>query len=225
VSVSRAASGRLDARPSPATTGPPPRPGVSPLDLGPGAEALLAVPPGECRSLLVFFHGAGSSAADGLRAVGDRAAAAGVAVLAPTSVASTWDLIAGGLGRDVAVLDAALAQVLDRLPVSRVGLSGFSDGGSYALCLGVANGDLAEAVLAFSPGFLAVPGRYGRPRFWISHGTEDRVLPVDRCGRRVSRELAADGYEVRYEEFTGGHVVTPDLVTAALDWWLAGPPG
>jgi phospholipase/carboxylesterase len=222
VSASRAADGRLDARPSP-SAGPPPAPGVSSLDLGPGAEVLLAVPPGEVRSLLVFFHGAGSSAADGLRAVGDPAAAAGVAVLAPTSAASTWDLIAGGLGRDVAVLDAALTHVLDRLPVSRVALSGFSDGASYALSLGVANGDLAEAVLAFSPGFLAAPGRYGRPRFWISHGTEDRVLPVDRCGRRVSRDLAAEGYDVRYEEFTGGHVVTPALVTAALDWWLTDP--
>jgi phospholipase/carboxylesterase len=225
VSASRAADGRVDARPSPTTAGPP-APGVSPLDLGPGAEVLLAVPPGECRSLLVFFHGAGGSAADGLRAVGDRAAAAGVAVLAPTSVGSTWDLIAGGLGRDVAVLDAALAQAFDRLPVDRVALSGFSDGGSYALSLGVANGDLAEAVLAFSPGFVTAPGRYGRPRFWISHGTDDRVLPVDRCGRRVSRDLADEGYEVRYEEFTGGHVMTADLVTAALDWWLGGPqPG
>jgi phospholipase/carboxylesterase len=147
-------------------------------------------------------------------------------VLAPTSVASTWDLIAGGLGRDVAVLDAALAQAFDRVPVDRVALSGFSDGGSYALSLGVANGDLAEVVLAFSPGFVAAPGRYGRPRFWISHGTEDRVLPVDRCGRRVSGDLAAEGYDVRYEEFTGGHVMTPDLVTAALGWWFAGPqPG
>ena len=95
-----------------------------------------------------------------------------------------------------------------------------SDGGSYALSLGVANGDLAEAVLAFSPGFVAAPGRYGRPRFWISHGTQDRVLPVDRCGRRVARDLQAEGYEVRYEEFAGGHVVTPELVTASIDWWL-----
>ena len=46
--------------------------------------------------------------------------------------------------------------------------------------------------------------------------------PVDRCGRRVAGDLRDDGYDVTYEEFTGGHVVTPELVTAALDWWLAG---
>jgi len=224
VSSSRAAAGRLDARPVPAPSASPPLPGVSALDLGPGEEVLLAVPPGEPspRPLLVFLHGAGGSAADGLRAVGDLAADRGVAVLAPTSAAATWDLIAGGLGRDVAVLDAALAQVFGQLPVSRVALAGFSDGGSYALSLGVANGDLAEAVLAFSPGFVAAPGRFGRARFWISHGTSDAVLPVDRCGRRVAGDLRDDGYDVAYEEFSGGHVVTPELVAAALDWWLAG---
>jgi len=224
---SRAADGRLDSRPPAQLTGPPPGPGVTRLELGPGAEVLLAVPPGDpvARPLLVFFHGAGGTADHALAAVGELAAARGVLVLAPSSGGSTWDLIAGGLGRDVAVLDAALEQVLATCPVGEVALAGFSDGGSYALSLGVANGDLAGAVLAFSPGFVSSPGRYGRPRFWIGHGAQDPVLPVDRCGRRVSAELLADGYDVTYEEFTGGHVITPALVGAALDWWLGAPAG
>jgi phospholipase/carboxylesterase len=219
---SHAADGRLDARPAAAPAGPPPSPGVSALDLGPSAEALLAVPSGAPGPLLVFFHGAGASAADSLRAVGDLAIAHGVAVLAPSSVAATWDLVAGGLGRDVAVLDAALGQVFARLPVTRTALGGFSDGASYALSLGVANGDLAATVLAFSPGFLAAPARYGRPRFWISHGSDDPVLPVAVCGRAIAADLAADGYDVVYQEFAGGHVIIPDLATAALGWWLDG---
>jgi len=105
-----------------------------------------------------------------------------------------------------------------------VALGGFSDGASYALSLGLANGDLFEAVLAFSPGFVAPPGRTGVPRIWISHGTQDRVLPVERCGRRVSRDLARAGYDVTYEEFDGGHVVPPGVLTAALAAWL-GPGG
>ena len=64
------------------------------------------------------------------------------------------------------------------------------------------------------------PHRVGRPRIWISHGTDDRVLPVARCGRRLAHELDAGGYDVTYEEFDGGHVVPPDLVTAALTTWL-----
>ncbi|WP_299952994.1 alpha/beta hydrolase [uncultured Modestobacter sp.] len=224
---SRAADGRLDSRPTQQPTGTAPGPGVSRLDLGPEAEVLLGVPPGEPvpRPLLVFFHGAGGTAEQSLAAVGAFAAARGVLVLAPTAAASTWDLIAGGLGRDVAVLDAALAQVFTTTPVTRVALAGFSDGASYALSIGVANGELAPEVLAFSPGFVSSPGRYGRPRFWVSHGTHDRVLPVDRCGRRVSAELLADGYDVTYGEFDGGHAVTPELVTAGLDWWLGSPAG
>jgi phospholipase/carboxylesterase len=218
--------GRLDTRPGPDPAGPPLPPGTTAIDSGGRAEALVAVPREGTgpRPLLVFCHGAGGDAAQSLAAVGDVAAARGVAVLATSSVAATWDLISGGLGRDVAVLDAALQEVATGLAVSRVALGGFSDGASYALSLGLANGDLFEALLAFSPGFVAPPGRTGRPRVWIAHGTADRVLPVERCGRRVARDLAAAGYDVDYDEFDGGHVVTPDLVTAALDSWL-GPPG
>jgi phospholipase/carboxylesterase len=218
----RATGGRLDSRPGPATGGPALPPGATPLDLGGSAEAVIAVPAGPDgpRPLLVFFHGAGGNAANSLAAVGDLVTARGVLVLAPTSVASTWDLIAGGLGRDVAVLDAALEEVFSRCAVDRVALGGFSDGGSYALSLGVANGDLADALLAFSPGFVAAPAQVGRPRIRISHGSGDRVLPVDRCGRRVAGELSGAGYAVDYDEFDGGHVVRPDRVTAALDWWL-----
>jgi len=192
------------------------------LGPGDGPEALLAVPPGEAvpRPLLVFFHGAGGTAQQSLAAVGDRAAEQGVLLLAPTSAATTWDLIAGGLGRDVAFLDAALAEVSQRTAVSCLAVGGFSDGASYALSLGLANGDLFEAVLAFSPGFAAPPDPEGRPRIWISHGTHDRVLPVDRCGRQVSRTLTETGYDVTYDEFDGGHAVTPGQVSTALDWWL-----
>jgi phospholipase/carboxylesterase len=221
-----AAEGRLEVRPGPAPAGPPLPPGTTAIDLGGRVDALVAVPHTGTgpRPLLVFCHGAGGDAAQSLAAVGDVATARGVAVLATSSLASTWDLITGGLGRDVAVLDAALQEVAAGLAVSRVALGGFSDGASYALSLGLANGDLFEALLAFSPGFAAPPGREGRPRVWIAHGTHDRVLPVDRCGRRVSRQLTAAGYDVVYDEFDGGHVVTPGLVAAALDTWL-GPPG
>jgi phospholipase/carboxylesterase len=220
----RAGEGRLVSRPGavPSEAAHPPAAGVLRLEL-PGAEALLAVPAGEPRPrpLLVFHHGAGGDAAQSLAAVGGPAGERGVLVLATTSAASTWDLIAGGLGRDVAVLDAALEQVFARVAVTTTALGGFSDGASYALSLGLANGDLADAVLAFSPGFAAPPARVGRPRVWVSHGTADRVLPVERCGRRVVAQLGAAGYDVTYDEFDGGHVITPGLVDAALDRWLA----
>ena len=220
-----ASSGRLDSRPTATPTGAPWPAGVRELDLGGGAEVLLAVPPGEPvpRPLLVFFHGAGGTPAQSLAALGQAAADHGVLVLAPQSGAATWDLIAGRLGRDVAVLDAALAQVAERVAVSRCAAGGFSDGASYALSIGPANGHLFDAVLAFSPGFAHPPATVGRPRLWITHGSGDRVLPVDRCGRRLAGAFGDAGYDVTYDEFDGGHEVRPEGVAAALGWWLGAP--
>lgn len=187
-------------------------------------EAVLFVPenPASTIPLLVFFHGAGGAGASSLALVRRAAAASGCAVLLPTSTDSTWDVIAGGWGIDVTRLDAALDVVFDHLSFWRVAFGGFSDGASYALSIGLANGDLAEAVLAFSPGFAAPPHQVGRPRVFISHGTQDAVLPVDRCGRVVARQMRSAGYDVSYEEFHGPHVVPGDTVLRAVRWWLDG---
>jgi predicted esterase len=152
--------------------------------------------------------------------VRDAATGAGTLVLLPSSTASTWDLLTGRTGTDVTPLDTALQHVLTTSDVGRVAFAGFSDGASYALSLGLANGDLAEAVLAFSPGFVSPPSLVGRPRCWVAHGTADTVLPVDRCGRRVVALLERQARPVHYEEFDGGHVVRPDHLDAALRWWL-----
>jgi phospholipase/carboxylesterase len=109
------------------------------------------------------------------------------------------------------------------LDLDRIAIGGFSDGGSYALSLGLANGDVFGNVVAFSPGFVAAPRRTGRPRLFISHGTADQVLPVGRCGRRVAAQLRDSGYPVTYQEFAGGHVVPPTIAAAAFDWWLGAP--
>src|SRR6202030_4387442 len=65
-------------------------------------------------------------------------------------------------------------------------------------------------------------------RIYISHGTADTVLPIDRCSRRIVPALRAAGYEVTYEEFDGGHTVPPATADRAFAWWTAGagrPPG
>src|SRR4051794_37385808 len=223
-----AAPSRLAARPRDhASTSP--ASGVFELADG----ALLAVPPaaGEGRPcpLVVLFHGAGSSAAAGLALLADEADAADLILLAPQSAGSTWDVIERGFGADVRRIDRALASVFATCPVdgSRVVFGGFSDGASYALSLGIDNGDLARHVVAFSPGFSAPAAPRGRPRILVTHGIHDAVLPIDRCSRRLVPRLRQAGYDVTYEEFDGGHAVTPALSRHALDWLPGGrgPPG
>jgi phospholipase/carboxylesterase len=76
--------------------------------------------------------------------------------------------------------------------------------------------------VAFSPGFFAPAGPQGRPRILVTHGIHDAVLPIDRCSRRLVPRLRAAGYDVTYEEFDGGHTVTPAHAIRALEW-LAAP--
>jgi phospholipase/carboxylesterase len=103
----------------------------------------------------------------------------GAILIAPDSIGRTWDVIAGAIGPDVERIDAQLAMVFDAfaIEVDRICASGFSDGASYALTLGILNGDLFSHVIAFSPGFLAARSHTGAPRIFISHGTRDEILP------------------------------------------------
>jgi phospholipase/carboxylesterase len=224
--------GRLLARPGGT---PPLQPlvaaGVRPLGLGRGRDGLLMVPEGAADGmpqrgmpLLVWLHGAGGAAPGTLGLLEPQARAAGVALLVPESRAGTWDVIRGGYGPDVAFVDAALRQAFAALPVdpARLAIGGFSDGASYALSLGLANGDLFRRVLAFSPGFAAPPGTVGRPGIYVSHGTRDDVLPIERCSRRLVPRLRDAGYAVRYEEFDGGHVVPEWVAADALALLRAG---
>ena len=216
-------SGRLTARPL-AEPVAALAAGTSALGLGSGRDGLLHVPPAAAAGtpcpLVVLLHGAGSTAANGLGLLATFADAAGLILLAPDSRGRTWDVILGDFGPDVAFLDTALERVFATCPVdpARVGLGGFSDGASYALSLGLGNGDLFTHLVAFSPGFIPPQDRVGRPPVFVTHGVEDAVLPIDRCSRRLVPMLRGSGYDVTYEEFDGGHVVPPHLVAAAVAW-------
>ena len=170
--------------------------------------------------LLVLLHGATQTGAGLLRRIGPAADQAGVAVLAPDSRATTWDAIGGSFGVDVVFLNRALQHVFARLAVdpARVAIGGFSDGASYALSLGLANGDLFPRVVAFSPGFVVPVPLQGRPRFFVSHGTADQILPIDQCSRVIVPQLRARGYDATFREFEGGHQVPADIATEALRW-------
>ena len=221
------ASGRLLARPS-GTGGEAPV-GLRPLELDAASGGYLYVAAGygvrRPAPLVLLLHGAGEDARDGLALLRQQADEASLILLALSSQGPTWDLILGRgrYGRDVAAIDEALGRAFASYAVDpgRVAVGGYSDGASYALSLGISNGDLFGHVLAFSPGFMAPAGRVGSPRFFVSHGTRDRWLPIDRTSRRLVPELEGAGYEVRYREFDGQHVVPPGIAREAVDWFTA----
>src|SRR5215210_4250180 len=219
--------GRLRSRPArtPAEAAPV---GLQTLgsDAGP-ADGYLYVPAGyrpeKPAPLVLLLHGAAEDAREGLAQLRGQADEAGIVLLALSSRGPTWDsiLARGRYAQDVAAIDRALGHAFSRCKVDpvRIALAGYSDGASYALSLGLANGDLFTHVLAFSPGFLAPTGQTGSPRIFVSHGTQDRWLPIDSCSRRIVSQLERAGYEVRYHEFEGGHVVPPAIARQAAIWF------
>jgi phospholipase/carboxylesterase len=216
--------GRLTARPHAAIAGAL---DSGPLGLGSGGrDGVIQMPsvrPPGPMPLLLFLHGATQSGAGTLRRISAAADQAGVAVLAPDSRGPTWDAIRGGFGDDVAFLNRALEHVFTRLAVdpARVGIGGFSDGASYALSLGLANGDLFPRIVAFSPGFVISAEAHGRPRFFVSHGTADQILPIDQCSRIIVPRLRALRYDVTFREFDGRHELPPQVATEGLQWLAA----
>jgi phospholipase/carboxylesterase len=217
---------RLAARPAApgtASTGAPP--GLHALDLGPGPEVLVRVPaPGDDAGplrLVLTLHGAGGSARGGLAPLLPHADRHRLLLVAPNSRDGTWDVITRGhWGRDVRRIDSALAHVFATHPVdpARLAISGFSDGASYALSLGLANADLFTHVIAFSPGFVVPTRRTGTPDVYLSHGRADTVLPIDQTTRRIVPQLRAAGIPTELHEFDGPHVVPADIAEDAARW-------
>jgi len=222
------AGGRLRARPISGvkTTAT----GTSALGLGATRDAILQVPahaPDAVLPLVVLLHGAGSEAGRLLERFGSAPADAGVAVLAPDSRGPTWDAIRYDFGPDVEFIDRALERVFATVAVdpARVAIGGFSDGATYGLSLGLLNGDLFSAIVAFSPGFIVHGPPRGTPRVFLSHGRSDSILPIERCSRVIVPYLQRRGHDVTFREFDGGHEVPPPIAAEGFAFVSAPRPG
>ncbi len=215
---------RLHARVTPPTRTI--QPGSSDLGLAAGKDGLLYVPrsyrPNQPTPLVVLLHGAGGTAVNWFGSYGERAESLGIILLVPESRGATWDAIQGTFGRDVTFIDSALRYTFEHCAIDpgRIALAGFSDGASYAISLGLPNGDLFSHVIAYSPGFTREQPPNGRPQIFVSHGTNDGVLPIAATSRTIVPALRALGYTVEYTEFKGGHEVPASITTQALDWFL-----
>ncbi|HKS05159.1 MAG TPA: hypothetical protein VJR92_02500 [Gemmatimonadaceae bacterium] len=208
-------------------------PGTYPLNLEPGLrDGFFYVPSsydaGVAAPLIVLLHGAGQDDDEWeTQALRDAADAMGFVAMAPSSRNGTWDLaINGRYGPDVQFINSALEVVFDKcnIDATAIGLGGFSDGASYALSLGAANGDFFTQLLGFSPGFWFPRELTGRPPVFITHGNVDPILPVTLSRDGIVPNMRSNGYDVVYTEFAGGHTLSVELFQDAMQWFVDGGP-
>lgn len=218
----RFGSARIDLQAF-APTEPSSERGELPMDVDKPDAGLLLVPdtyqPDTPAPLVVLLHGAGGTPESILTIMKEEALASGTLVMVPKSASVSWDLIA--LGRynvDVSRIDKGLQRVFRNYNVdpARVSICGFSDGASYALSVGLTNGELFRRIAAFSPGFVAASELRGKPPVFITHGTQDQVLPIETGGRYITAELRKEDYSVDFREFDGPHAVPKSLAQEAF---------
>lgn len=227
-------SGKLET-PAPAASpaAPDKRSGV--LTLAGGAFAYLPKGnDGSPRPLLVAFYGAGGSPQDVLAAFRDDADRDRFVLLIPTAKGATWDMIEDLMGRygiemnvqprygrDLKALDSALADLFAKVAIdpARIGMMGFSNGATYALNVGLANPQLVRTIVAFSPGPSFLPQRIDpSQRVYISHGTDDPILPYSSTRTIVAR-LRGKNVALHFQPFDGKHHVPREIRQKGLDFF------
>jgi phospholipase/carboxylesterase len=211
---------RLAARPAAPTES---RPNGTVELAVPGTKAAAFFPPapsaGKGAPLVIFLHGANRVVDPFVERHVSVATETGTVVVAPYANGQTWDAIRlGAFGDDVRILDDTLRAVFRRALIdpARIIMTGFSDGATYAIAMGRANGDLFARIGAYSPGFLIDVKSVQRPPILISHGTQDRILPIEVTSRRIVPQLRTAGYSVDYREFTGPHTVREEIVVEVV---------
>jgi phospholipase/carboxylesterase len=213
---------RLDARPS--AVEKPAALGLQPLEAGGLHDGYLYVPQSHTRPnpLLLVLHGSGGHAHHGLGILQNLADEAGLILVAPASTDYTWDVVFGRSAPDLITVNKTLGQVFSSYAIdpAHVAIGGFSDGASYALSLGLANGDLFTHIIAFSPGSPLLAEEIDRPRVFVSHGTRDEILSLEACSHRVLEQLERRGLDVLYVEFDGGHRIPPEVARQAVEWFI-----
>lgn len=219
-------AGRLTFSPDLPVTKPPLPAGRNALGLFDERDPVLVVPegidPAVPTPLMVLFHGGGGSAQKILPMMEQHALANRFLLLAPQSLFPTWDIVIAGNGPDRERLDRALGEVAARYRIdpAHICFAGHSDGGSYAMSLGLTNGRFVTHVIVSSAGFMSVHLQEGAPKVFMSHGIHDEQIPIDRSGRAHSALLKEAGYDVTYVEYHGPHAYQPPVVALAVGFFL-----
>ncbi|HPC86832.1 MAG TPA: dienelactone hydrolase family protein [Smithellaceae bacterium] len=168
----------------------------------------LYIPPapfGEhARSLVVALHGGYGHGRDFIWTWIREARSRGFVLCAPTAQAMTWSI--GRVETDAQMLLRHLEEVCTRVSIdrNRILLTGMSDGGTFALALGLTQENIFSKIAAVSCALPPVKINRAEEKhvLWI-HGAQDWIFPVQRTVQ-ACRYLQQSGVDIKLK-------VIPDL--------------
>ena len=124
-----------------------------------------------------------------------------------------------------AAVQALIAAIVERHAPTTVALVGFSQGAMLAIDVALAGAHAIERVVAMSGVLLmdsvsALTAPHAtkpstkastKPRFLLSHGRQDPVVPFP-SGARAKELLESQGFSVTWRPFEGGHEIPPPIL-------------
>lgn len=135
---------------------------------------------------------------------------------------------AAGVAESVAQAEELIAREQARgIPLNRIVLAGFSQGGAIALSAGLKRGEPLAGLIALSTylpevdaaAAQRVDGANTQPVF-MAHGSADPVIPVQ-IAEHSMQVLKGLGFEVQWHRYPMAHQVCAEEIHALGDWMQA----
>jgi phospholipase/carboxylesterase len=207
-------------------------------------DCLEIEPDGDAWGTVIWMHGLGADASDfepivpllalqrPIRFVFPNAPVRPVTINAGMKMRAWYDIDPGAPlsgDREIRESAASIERLMDRegqrgVPVQRIVLAGFSQGGVIALHLGLRHAAGVGGIMALST-YLHDPehltdevsfASVDAPIF-MAHGLMDPMIPITRAvtSREALRQL---GYQVEWREYSMGHQVCPEEINDIAQW-------
>jgi phospholipase/carboxylesterase len=127
-------------------------------------------------------------------------------------------------------IDEVLKAVKGKYPISEVYILGFSQGAAYALLSGFKYPQMVAGIISIGGLFPETDTEFSmlkeeeiengkKFRVFVAQGNQDRVIPAG-IGAKTAEKLKKYGYEVEYQEYEGGHEVTPEFLKKIYSWMV-----
>ena len=174
--------------------------------------------------LVVALHGGYSHGRDFIWTWLAEARSRGFVVFAPTSQAMTWSI--ANVDFDGELLKRHLEQFGSRIPIdpSRILLTGMSDGGTFALALGLSGKGAYPAVVPVSCALPPVDMSLARGEkiLWV-HGAQDWIFPAS-WTIQSCRDLRQAGADIKLKVIEDlAHTYPREANATILDWFGISP--